>query len=403
MIYFVIKNKYNNKMTLKQLRKKIKDGDYSIKNKEDSNEIKKYYFDIDEDNRKIISKKYVKDWDSKKSKLADDESLRILSDYLDVHDKEYLVKKIKIAGQYDFKYIECKEDNIRQENIFKMNFLNIVEKLNEYFPNVKILIEFEASTTVDTFLKKPNCTYKHDVLIKIQPNKDYVDSDETFEVVLEYFEEIHNKFNDDDKKIATNLFSDAYMVFNEKEDDMKKFIKKSIYTIMELICACQDKGKYELSKILYFNETYQSKNNDILLDVELFNKIIDVNKNDKFNLEDLYNQLQPVDPDTGDDLNFNEFTDYIDNNYNKRNNNFELNNPDNNYSSDVFGKLILFLNYNLSNRILKYKQLYMMAIDKLFVASDRIREIMREQRKKRLQLPDFVKNIKKFHINNLRD
>lgn len=343
-------------MTFKQLRKKIKDGDYSINNKEDSTEIKKYYSDIDEENRKIISKKYVKHWDQKKSKLADDESLQILDDYLNINDKEISIHKIKIADQYEFKYIKCKEDDIRQENIFKLNFLNIVQKLNEYFSNVKILIQFEAATTVDTILKKPNCTYKHDVLIKIQPNKEHVDNDDTFEVVLEYFEEIHNKFNDDDKKIATNLFSDAYLVFSEKEknNDMKKFIKKSIYTIIELICACLDEGKYELSKILYFNENYQSKNNDILLDVELFNKIIDVNKNNNFNLEYFYDQLKPVDPDTGDDLNFNEFIDYIDSNYNKRNNNFELNNTDNNYSSEVFNKLILFLNYNLSNRILQH-------------------------------------------------
>lgn len=70
-------------MTYKQLRKKIKDGEYSINDTKDSNEIKKYWFDIDEDNRKIISKKYVKEWDLKKSKLADDESLHILSDYLE--------------------------------------------------------------------------------------------------------------------------------------------------------------------------------------------------------------------------------------------------------------------------------------------------------------------------------
>ena len=398
-------------MTMKQLRKKIKDGDYSINNSTDSNEIKKYYFDIDKDDRKIISKKYVKDWDLKKSKLRDDKSLEILSDYLDIHDKDYSINKIKIAGQYDFEYIKCKETNIRQENIFKINFLNIVKKLNEYFPNVKIFIEFEAATTVDTILKKPNCTYKHDVLIKIQPNKEDVDNDETFEVVLEYFEEVHNKFNDDDKKIATNLFSDAYLVFNQKTDDIKKFIKKSIYSIIELICSSLDEGKYELSKILYFNENYESKNNDILLDVELFNKIIDIKKHGDFNLKEFYKNLKPFNPETGDDFNFDEFIQYIQEKYNNKDDEdddkeieFDLNNPNNIYSSDIFEKLILYLDVNITDEILnKYKQLYMMAIDKLFVASDRIREIMKEQRKKRLQLPDFVKNIKKFHIDHLKD
>lgn len=296
-------------MAYKQLRKKIKDGDYSIKNKDDSNQIKKYYFDIDEDNRKIISKKYVKDWEEKNSKLADNESLHILGDYLDVNDKEFSIHKIKIAGKYDFEYIKCKEHNIRQENIFKMNFLNIVEKLNEYFPNAQILIEFEAPTTVDKILKKPNCTYKHDVLIKIQPNKDDVDDDDTFEIVLEYFEKIHNKFNDDDKKIATNLFSDEYFVFNEKNDYIKDFLIDSIYALMELICVCKN-NRYELSKILYFHKN----NNDesiLLKQYKYFDKILDIIKNNNFNFKKFYDELQPINPETGDDFSYDEFIEYI--------------------------------------------------------------------------------------------
>lgn len=397
-------------MTLTQLLQKIEDGTYSINNKQDSIEIKKYYFDIKEDNRKIISKKYVKKWDVKKSKLSDDESLQILEDYLKTYDKDYCVKKLIIAGQYEFEYIKCKENNIRQENIFKLNFLNIVQKLNDYFSNVKILIEFEAPTTVDNILKKQHCTYKHDVLIKIQPNKDEVDNDEIFEVVLEYFEKIHNKFNDDDKKIATNLFSDAYFVFSEKNDNMTKFMIDAIYRIMELICACMvstDEGIYELSKILYFNENYESKNDDIKLDVELFNKIIDIKKSGDFDLKEFYEFLKPINPDTGDDFNFKEFIEYIEENYNNEDDDkkeFNFNNVDNIYPSEIFEKLILYLNNDISGteRLNTYKQLYMMSIDKLFVASNRIIKILENQRKKRLQLPDFVKNITKFHIYNLR-
>jgi len=395
-------------MTLTQLLQKIEDGKYSINNKEDSTKIKKYYYDIDEDNRKIISKKYVKDWNLKNSKLTDNESLQILEDYLQIYDKDYYVKKINIAGQYDFEYIKCKENNIRQENIFKLNFYNIVQKLNEYFSNVKILIEFEVATTVDSILKKQHCTYKHDVLIKIQPNKDEVDNDEIFEVVLEYFEKIHNKFNDDDKKIATNLFSDAYFVFSEKDDNIKEFMINVIYGIMELICACTvstDEGAYELSKILYFNENYKSQNNDIKLDVELFNKIIDIKKRGNFDLKEFYKNLKPMNPNTGDDYNFKEFIEYIEENYNDEDDKkeFNFNNVDNIYPSEIFEKLILYLNIDISDQILnKYKQLYMMSINKLFVASDRIIKILEKQRKKRLQLPDFVKNIQKFHINNLK-
>ena len=126
---------------------------------------------------------------------------------------------------------------------------------------MNILIEFEKATTIDKKLKKPQATYKHDVIIKIIP-KD-VDEDDieinTYEVVLEYFEEIHNKFNDDDKKISTNLFSDGYYVYNEKNDDMKEFMIDTIYSIIEFICTSMN-DPYELSKILYFNKNYHEKN-----------------------------------------------------------------------------------------------------------------------------------------------
>lgn len=396
-------------MTLKQLRKKISAGEYSINDSKDFSEIKKYWHDINEDYRIIISKKIIKNWDHKKSKLSDNGSLKILYDYLNINDKDYTIHKIKISGQYDFKYIKCEEDNIRQENIFKLNFLNIVQKLNEYFPSVKILIDFEASTIVDTILKKHNCTYKHDVLIKIQPNTYDVENEEIFEVVLEYFEKIHNKFNDDDKKISTNIFSDSYLVFSEKTDNMKEFIIKSIYSIIELICASMKNGKYELSKILYFHENYKSKNNDIALDVELFNKIINVKKSGEFNFKQFYEEIQPFNPDTGDDLSFNEFIEYIQENYNNDDddddeNKFNFNNVDNIYSSDVFEKLILYLNINMSEEMLKkYKNIYMMALDKIFIASDKIISILEKQRKKKLQLPQFVKNIQKFHKDNLNN
>ena len=389
-------------MTLTQLLQKIEDETYSINNKQDSTEIKKYYFDIEEDNRKIISKKYIKKWDVKKSKLSDDESLQILEDYLKTCDKKYYVKKIHVAGQYEFEYIKCKENNIREENIFKLNFLNIVQKLNEYFSNVKILIEFEAPTTVDNILKKQHCTYKHDVLIKIQPNKDEVDNDEIFEVVLEYFEKIHNKFNDDDKKVATNLFSDAYFVFSEKSDNMEDFMIDAIYRIIELICVCTN-NKYDLSKILYFHKNNRDKT-ILLKEYKYFEKMLEIIKNEKFDLKKLYDEIQPINPDTGDDFNFKEFIEFIEENYNE-DNKFNFNNVNNIYSSDIFEQIILYLDINVCcNDVLnRYKQIYMSTIKKLFVASNRIIKILENQRKKRLQLPDFVKNITKFHIDNLRE
>ena len=59
-------------------------------------------------------------------------------------------------------------------------------------------------------------------------------------------------------------------------------------------------------------------------------------------------------------------------------------------------------NFILSIIIYQYKNIYIKAIDILFVATEKIIEIIRKQRDKRLQLPDFVRNIQKFHVNNLK-
>ena len=64
----------------------------------------------------------------------------------------------------------------------------------------------------------------------------------------------------------------------------------------------------------------------------------------------------------------------------------------------------MYINKDISQTeiIAKYKDMYMQSIDKLFVATEKILEIIRKQRNKRLQLPDFVRNIQKFHVNNLK-
>jgi uncharacterized protein YfdQ (DUF2303 family) len=74
--------------------------------------------------------------------------------------------------------------------------------------------------------------------------------------------------------------------------------------------------------------------------------IIDIKKSGQFNLKDLYNELQPMNPETGDDFNFDEFIEYIEENYNNLND-FNFNNSDNIYPSDIFEKLILYLNMDI--------------------------------------------------------
>jgi len=385
--------------TLNNLNEKIDTKTLNLK--DDFNLIKKYFNDLTLKNRTNISKKIITLWSDKKNKIADKESLDIINHFINIK-KIYNTINFVICDKYNFSYIQYEDGNIRQENIFKFNFSNIVKKLNEYFPNVFISIEFEKGTTIDKKLKKLNAIYKHDIILKIKPRYIYDDSEDedeteieknTYEIVLEYFEKKHNKFNDDDKKISTNLFSDGYYVFNEKYDDMNEFMIDTIYSIIEFICAtCKD--TYELSKILYFNKNYKSKS--YTKDVQTFTEIIEINKSDKFNFTDFYDKIQPHNPETGDEFTEKEFVEFIEEEYNIT--------IDDNFNSELFETLIINLNNDISEtaRLQKYKKIYVNAMKTLRFASQKIIKIIEKQREKRLQLPEFVINIQKFHKDNLK-
>lgn len=380
-------------MTLKKLISRIEAKEIDIKDKDDMVQIKKYFHDLPKTINKSLCQEIIKHWIVTKMKVSDDAGLDIVSKYLDIKD-DYTTQKITVAGKYDFSYIDYTGDKIRQENIFKLNFRNIVKELNKYFTETNILIEFEKATTIDKKLKKPQATYKHDGIIKIIP-KD-IDEDDieqnTYEVVLEYFETIHNKFNDDDKKISTNLFSDGYYVYNEKNDDMKEFMISTIYSIIEFICASMN-DPYELSKILHFNKNYKSKSYN--KNISYFNKIVEIKKLNEFDFTELYNKMTPTDPESGDEFTKEEFLDYLKTKYKLDVTKF---------NTELFESIIIMCDENIDSNayLTHYKTIYLQTMNTLFSASQKIIDIVAKQRNKRLQLPEFIKNINKFHKDNLK-
>ena len=274
-------------MLLVEIQKLVDEPSYSLKNADDFIPLNKYFGDLTKESKDKIGKMAIQYWDKKKIKITNPYDLQILAYYLNINfgydednidenndndnndDDDNTIKKLLIAGKYEFTYKIYDKKNIRQENIFKLNFYNIVEKLKIYFPTTKIQIFFEKPTSVDKELKKISSTYKHDIIINLSQKNDDIDEDDDniniinitniFEIVLEYFEKIHNRFNDEDKRISTNLFSDEYYVYNVNEDDMHEFMENTIYEIIKNICAVNN-DEYELSKILYFNKNYKKKN-----------------------------------------------------------------------------------------------------------------------------------------------
>jgi hypothetical protein len=407
-------------LRLSEVKTLINKPEFTLTKQNDFDMVNKYFFDFDEKQKDRLSNMAIELWDKKKTKITNPLDLQLLSYYLDTNfgyqniseenDEEFEdtdnTKHITVARKYKFNYSVYEDDYIRQENIFKLNFYNIVEKLKIYFPNVDINIFFEKSTYVDREIKKANTTYKHDVVINIKKksdneedinDSDEYDIDNTFEIVLEYFEKIHNRFNDEDKKISTNLFSDDYLVYNVNTDNMEDFIIDSIYAIIQIICVATD-DEYELSKILYFDKKNNKKNNR---DYEYFNNIVTIQKNKKFNLKEFHKKIRPCDPDTNDDMTFEDFIDYIEDELK-----FEIKYLDKkfNCSAELFDNLIVRLNTEIETTgdLLLYKKSYSNAMKALLTASKKIIEILRKQRTKRMQLPEFIRNFQKFHKDNLK-
>jgi len=404
-------------MLLVDFQKHVNDKKYQIKKQTDFNLLNKYFPDLTEKSKNKISNMAVKYWNKKKLKIINPLDLQMLAHFInyyfgydndndnDNQIENKNIKNIKIAGKYEFSYIEYDDDDIRQENVFKLNFYNIVEKLKYYFPQVNIKIEFEKSTYVDRQIKKANTTYKHDAIITITPitpivdlveKDDEYDPDKTFEIVLEYFEKIHNRFNDDDKKVSTDLFSDEYFVFDVNKDNMEDFMIDTIYGIIQTICACTN-DEYELSKILYFDKNYKNKNNPYEFDY--FNKIVNIQKNNKFNFEDFYNEINPVNPESGDDYSQQEFIDEF-----KKYKIKIKTDKDGFCEAHIFDEILIHSSRYIfdSVTLFKYKNIYMSAMKSLLKANKKIIDILQKQRSKRMQLPRFIKNFQKFHKDNMK-
>ena len=405
-------------LRLSEVKTLINKPEFTLTKQTDFDMVNKYFFDFDEKQKDRLSKMAIELWDKKKTKITNPLDLQLLSYYLDTNfgynenydDNEDIedtdnIKYIKIAGKYKFNYSVYEDDDIRQENIFKLNLYNAVEKLKIYFPNVNITIEYEKPTYVDKKLKKANTTYKHDSIISITPKSDNDDNiheneydvENTYEIVLEYFEKIHNRFNDDDKKVATNLFADEYYVYDVNKDDMYDFMKSIIYGLIQIICTSTN-DKYELGKILYYNANQHNRNiNSYMRDLDT---IMTIKKNNICNFKNqIYDKLKPR-TNEGKKLSLDKFIKLIEDTCE-----IEINlEDDGTCESSVFDNIIFNLNNNMidSEYLNHYKKIYMTSINILQSASEEIIKLMKKQRVKRMQIPHFVNNIQKFHKDNLK-
>jgi hypothetical protein len=396
-------------LPLKEFKKQIKEDKFSLSKQDDIKIVTEKWSDLIETEKKKLSKMCITYWNSKNTKLYNLKDLLILEYYLKNFNKSKVKNyDISITDDYKFNFITYNGDNIRQENIFKLNLFYIVQKLKEYYKDADIGIFYERHTWCDKQIKNTQSTYKHDVLINVrisngeesiqdENNLDKMTYDQikdSFEIVLEYFEKKHNRFSDGDKEISVKQTTDEYSVFNEKSDDFSEYYEKTIYSLMKYICASTN-NKYELSKVLYYMNC-NSKKKANKLTIDYFNRIIDYKKSGTFNFINFFDEIKPRDINTDEYFTVDEFIDFLDGEYDIQ---VELD-DDNNCEFKTFTKIISKVSdesINSVHVIDKYRQTYFNAIDVLNDASDEIINLINNIRNKRYHLPVYVKNLLKYH------
>ncbi len=328
-------------------------------------------------------------WFNKKTKLYERKSIKKLRNYLKTCYKTK--HTIYFSNDLKFDYYDYNVNNVRVENIFKVNWRHIVKLLNKYFPKVKTRIYYECHSDIQKqIIRDTNC-YDHDIYIVIEDEDGH-----RYDCVIEYFEKIHNDKIDNDKEIQTIQFVDLYKVYDEKKYyNMYQFMKNTINDILIMISTASD-DCYNLSKVLFFKDCENQTN--LKLQTDNFENIIECKKNNRFDFVKFYKKINPVDSDTGDAIDINSFITFL-----KKELNIMCNLDECRYGDyELFSNIIIKIDIMKieSPAIKQYKNIFNRAINILFNAQEQIINFVKERNEKKYLIPKFIDNFCKYHLKN---
>jgi len=333
----------------------------------------------------------INNWYDKKTKLIKKKHLHQVKNYLD--DCKADKKQIKFSNDYKFEYYyeEKKFENIRNESIFKLNLMLFCNKIKEYFPSIDIIITFESRTKIDEQIMKKNCGFIHDAYIVIKDSK----SEKFYDIALEYFkrESYKKRPVDYDKKIHTQQLVHYYLVYKEKNDNLDEFYNDLLYKMLLLTCCAND-DVYVLAKINFFKNN-QSDPKKLKTQTETFNKFITYHKEKKFNFEKFFMDLKPINPETNDKFEMDEFIEYLEENYDI------IVKPDEKGFCDykIFSSIIIMSSIKISHRLDVYKELHGEAKEVLCSSIQDMFDFINEANNKSQNIPYFLKNFLLNHID----
>ena len=327
----------------------------------------------------------ILNWFKGNTKLYKIDDLQFLHNYI-LGETKTEMKEISYSNDYKFNYFPIQLENIRPENIFKLNWMLICDNLSLYFPNINIECQFESSSLIDSQIQNKKGVFKHDVYISIN---------DRYDCAIEFFEsKSHQKSSIDSNKEAYSQQVVDYYIIHKEKQDLDIFFHDTIHKILLLICASND-DHYTLSKINFFKN---NKNNPkkIKKQTEYFNKIINYHKENKFNFEDFFKQLKPKNLETEDDYDLDEFIIFLEEEYDL----ILAMDKYGNCDYQTFSDMILYLDVNISDILKSYKKIYSESMKIMIDSQKEIINHINLSNKKKLYLPAFLNSFLNNQIKN---
>lgn len=304
------------------------------------------------------------------------------------------------------KDFHLKNYKIRQENIYHVNLykiLNVFQSISD-FDDLKFELDLFGRPTNAEKIFNPSDCFNSDALFKINKKQVYSIGNIEVELVLEYDELSHNrtstKQNDKAKKDQYIHFCDECLDYQQNknedadENNYCEYFKNSvIITIFKYSCTILDNSAI-LCKILYF-EHYSGTN--LKKDTEILNNILNYIQNDRVNMEEIFENFQPRDPNIGKKFKtYHDFKKCLQDEYN-----IDINDTFCKYEN--FAKFIVNCDLNMSDRLHDYKNIYRCTETKLREASQEIIKLLKKNIEKKESLPNYIKYIIENYTWKLKD
>jgi hypothetical protein len=302
---------------------------------------------------------------------------------------------INYGDGLDFKYINFQNINLTKsivtpQEIFNLNIFLVISKLSDYFSNTNINLAYEKSNRNELILKDSNFAIKHNIYISFKQDDKYFDCGIDFVNKSSYIDQY--------QYISSIVNLDYYRYFDENIDTIDTFMEDCICRLLIIMCSLNN-DEFKLAEILFIKS---NKNlSDLKEQLEIYKKIIYGKKNNFVNFSEFYEELMPVDPDTGADMEYEEFIKYIqDNIFNGEKLNFS---NDNLLYWDDFDLVLLCLDKNISKIIINYKKIYIQAMNTLNTALKTIIELVQQINKTKKYIPQYIIQLLSVDIINFAD